>query len=123
MSNVIINKSKMENFTEKLNNGFSSNVERGDNMPIVVSQYGFKEEKIDGKTYLVAMNKDEYIECLNNLSGISKEDLNDLISRVIEDKANCSLFTTMSCITRDNCQWCVFESSTTYHFCYCRNTP
>jgi hypothetical protein len=113
----------MQKTNENQNFQFSSNIERGDNMPIVVSRYGFKEEIIDGKTYLLAMTKEEYLDALKNTPEIPNEHLDDLLARVNDDKATCYMYTTMACATRDNCQWCHLGNVGTSYYCYCKNWP
>ena len=111
----------MENSKKNSTNIFSENIVRGDNMPVVVSRYGFKEETIDGKIYLLAMTKEEYVEVLKTSPDIPKEYLDELLIRVNDDKATCYMYTTMACATTDNCQWCNLGNVGTSYFCYCRN--
>jgi hypothetical protein len=102
---------------------FNNDIERGNNLPVVASRYGFREEFIDGKKYLVAMTKDEYVDAVKNTTDIPKEHLDDLIQRIENDKASCYMYTTFACATRDNCQTCNIGVVQNRWYCYCCNWP
>jgi hypothetical protein len=113
----------MKNLKENSDMGFSNNVERGDNMPIVASKYGFREEIIDGRTYLVAMTKEEYLEAIKLDISIPKEYLDGLVREIENDKASCFMYTSYACATPDNCQWCSLGNVGPTYYCYCREWP
>ncbi len=76
--------------------GFSKNLERADNMPIMISRYGFREEMVDGKIYLIALTKEAYIDVLNNDAKIPKEHLNKLVEDGENGKTSYYMYTTFS---------------------------
>ena len=105
------------------NFAFGSHLERSDNMPVVASRWGFKEEIIDGTAYLVPMTQEEYVEAISNDPEIDQDNLSYVLDKVNSGTASCFMYTTMACATPDNCQWCHLGNVGNSYYCYCKNVP
>lgn len=107
----------------KQNLQFSSSLEKQNDAPVVASRYGFREEEIGGKRYLVPMTREEYLEAISQDPGITEDEKRHIAEKVASGTASCFMYTTMACATPNNCQWCHLGNVGTSYYCYCRNLP
>ncbi|WDF45260.1 hypothetical protein PQ459_10155 [Chryseobacterium sp. KACC 21268] len=104
----------------KIENDLLEGLEKGNDLPIVVSPFGFKEQSFEGKKYLVPMTQNEYINCIKESTEISDEDKDIILDYVNKNSyPSCYMQTDMYCYSVGGCRWCRYVNSSGVRFCYC----
>jgi len=93
---------------------FLKGVEMKGELPIILSRWGFKKVKMEGKTYLMAMTEVE----LKRAKSKPEETIRD-ISAFGPKRGWCVTNGYVTCVPAGGCRGCVGNASGTNYYCDC----
>jgi len=94
--------------------GFLDDLEYAAGVPVVLSRYGFKKAKLNGKTYLIAMTREEAIELAIRVRGGSREHAEALVENECYGGGDFDV-----CHPFGRCTGCVRVGDIGAFFCQC----
>ena len=95
-----------------------ADVERAKDTPIILCPYGVKKEQFDGKTYLVAMTRDELITCIEKAESKDRAAAEQTVAEMENNKAG-RCYQTDGCVQTAGCQNCQSMHGAGGFWCYC----